>query len=75
LLDTKVKEKLSDESLEDYNFLKQCKLSLNEKIECLRKLDEIVSELLSTSDSETADVELQKEIEESDERIELSYRK
>jgi phytoene/squalene synthetase len=68
LLATKVKEKLSDESLEDYNFLNQCKLSLNEKIECLRKLDESVSELISTSDSETADVELQKEIEESDER-------
>ena len=68
LLATKVKGKLSDESLEDYNFLKQCKLSLNEKIECLRKLDESVSELISTSDSETADVELQKEIEESDER-------
>ena len=68
LLATKVKEKLYDESLEDYNFLKQCKLSLNEKIECLRKLDESVSELISTSDSETADVELQKEIEESDER-------
>ena len=68
LLATKVKEKLSDESLEDYNFLKQCKLSLNEKIECLRKPHESVSELISTSDSETADVELQKEIEESDER-------
>jgi uncharacterized protein with von Willebrand factor type A (vWA) domain len=47
LLATKVKEKLSDESLEDFNFLKQCKLSLNEKIECLRKLDESVSELIS----------------------------
>ena len=55
LLATKLKEKLSDKSLEDYNFLKQCK-------------HESVSELISTSDSETADEELQKEIEESDKR-------
>jgi hypothetical protein len=51
LLATKLKEKLSDESLEDYNFLKQCK-------------HERVSELISTSDSETADEDLRKEMHE-----------
>ena len=36
-LATKVKEILADPSFRDDNYLKQCKLSLNEKIECLRK--------------------------------------
>lgn len=67
-LATKVKETLADHSFNDHNFLKQCKMSLNEKIERLRKLDESVSELISTNESETADAELEKEIEESDER-------
>ena len=50
----------------DSNVLRQLKNTLNYKIMSLKRLDEDIIELMSSSEAENADKELMREIEEAD---------
>ena len=50
----------------DASFLKQSKMKLSEKLELLKKLDEKAIELMSASEDENAERDLEKEIEKPD---------
>ncbi len=62
----------SETPLADKNVLKQLKDTLSEKLEALKLLDNEIVEILSNSEAEDAEQQLEKEIQETDDtRAEL----
>lgn len=72
---TKIKESLanaSETTQTDKNVLKQLKDTLSEKLEALKLLDTEIVEILSNSEAEDAEQQLEREIQEADDtRAEL----